>query len=225
MLCCWLFIMQLALWPPCSKYLNPSRSSMKDFSLFPILFSISTRCTALSLSLSLLTYVSFSSIFISVAHSPSFTHSPSFILPLLHIDYCVAAQGSGELPTPARLRWISCHGDQNPQITNNGMLIMVITVWRLFQENERWYFFFFFSLEGLKKEKKCQRWSSLDNIIHNRALIAGVSGPSDGSGAKMEDPQRSSLPSAPRGEVWRRLCGEPGHTFLCNCPKNLCDVI
>lgn len=40
----------------------------------------------------------------------------------------------------------------------------------------------------------------MDNIIHNRALIAGVSGPSDGSGAKMEDPQRSSLPSAPRGK-------------------------
>lgn len=196
---------------PAANILIPVDRAWRTSLCFPF-YSLSPLVAVLSLSLSLLTYVSFSSIFISVAHSPSFTHSPSFILPLLHIDYCVAAQGSGELPTPARLRWISCHGDQNPQITNNGMLIMVITVWRLFQENERWYFFFF-SLEGLKKEKKCQRWSSLDNIIHNRALIAGVSGPSDGSGAKMEDPQRSSLPSAPRGEVWRRLCGEPGHTF------------
>lgn len=141
--------MQEDLWPPCSQhlYFNPSESSVKDFFLHPVLFSHFPFLVGLSLSsLPSLPPVCFPSL--PISHSLSLLHafflfyspSPSHSLLCGSLRVCRAASSS-------QLRWISYHGNQT-QISNNGMLIMVITVWRLFQENERCYF----SLEGLKKE-------------------------------------------------------------------------
>lgn len=120
---------------------------MKDFFLVPVLFSHFPFLVGLSLSsLPSLPPVCFPSL--PISHSLSLLHtfflfyspSPSHSLLCGSLRVCRAASYS-------QLRWISYHGNQT-QISNNGMLIMVITVWRLFQENERCYF----SLEGLENE-------------------------------------------------------------------------
>lgn len=100
----------------------------------------------------------------SLSHILPPSYIPSFLLPppLPHRLLC-SCSGVWRAASFSKLRWTSCHGDQT-QITNNGMLIMVITVWRLLQENE-WAYFFFLKI----KERKCQRWGALDNIIQNRA--------------------------------------------------------
>lgn len=66
------------------------------------------------------------------------SYIPSFILPPPPPPHRLLCSCSGvwRAASFSKLRWIRCHGDQT-QITNNGMLIMVITVWRLLQENER----------------------------------------------------------------------------------------
>lgn len=125
-------------------YFNPSESSMKD--LFLISFFYPPLFAVVSL------------------FSPSILPRCFFPPPVCHIFSLLRTFFLLYSPSPShrllcgslevwgtasssQLRWISCHGNQT-QITNNGMLIMVITVWSLFQENERCYF----SLEGLKKE-------------------------------------------------------------------------
>lgn len=131
----------------CCKHLNPGESAMKHFSLFPTLYC--------GLSSHKNPFSPFSSRSPSFRHSLFYSPSPSR----------VAALRAAQLPT---LAWISCHGD-GAQITNNGMLIMVITLWGLFQE--KWAMVLFF---GRLRERKCQRWGSLDNIIRNRASIADL---------------------------------------------------
>lgn len=155
--------------PEGNIFFNHHESSIKDFALFlvisasvPFLLPPSS-----SLLFSRLTLQ-------SVTLSPSSMHSFSFILPPVRIDLLCRGLGVWRAASFSELRWISCHGNQT-QITNNGMLITVITVRRLLQENERRYF----SLWGLKK-RKCQRWGSLDNIIHNRAAAAEVLGSAKG---------------------------------------------
>lgn len=129
LLCCVLHIVQQELWPPCSKHLNPSESGMKDFSLFPVVF-FSPHSLLWSLSpLSLPINLSFSP-FSPRCLSPclSVTHLlRTFLLFYSPSPSRVAALGSAELPPPASFSESVAMANR-AQITNNGMLIMVITL-------------------------------------------------------------------------------------------------
>lgn len=142
-------------------------------------------------------FFTFLSLFSNLSHILPLSYIPSFILAPPHPPHRLLCSCSGvwRAASFSKLRWISCHGDQT-QITNNGMLIMVITVWRLLQENEQSHFFFVRITEG-----KCQRWGALDNIILNRASGSVRRRPTRRPGcfgAKTEAPHVSQLALAPR---------------------------
>lgn len=155
---------------PAANILIPVNQAWRTSLCSPLYSLVPTLCCGLSPPLSSYKSFFFSIFFLLSLPLPVCHAPPSYIPPLLFsLSFTCGSIGVCRTTYSSQLQWIGCHGKSSPNNqqwhVNYGYYFMK-TVPRKVSDC-------YFSVWRIK-ERKCQRWSSLDNIIHNRVLIAEV---------------------------------------------------